>query len=586
MNKKNLFLSILLLFLCTTTVFSSSVFTDEELLWIEEHPTLTLSPNPFFKSIEFLNKNGEYDGLSADYIKYIENFTGLEIQIEPSKDLVDILKKIKNKEIDLIGATTPTNDGTEYMLFSTPLISLQSLLITRNNITEELELHSMNNMEIGIIKGDTIESFLNQNYPDINIIYFNSIDDGLRNLSLNTIDAIIINNIQFELHTSNTTFPNLKINNELNFKYNITISVRDDYEVLRDILNKTINNMPFNEKKAILDKWMPKKNYQITKIQLLILKIAISLIGILIISGSLIFFLLRKVKLKTEELEKTNIELKTLNFHLEELVRDRTNHLNNDINTLINTKTELVSAEETILLNNLILTLSDEINEPITNINTIIKFLQISNVNFQTELENSSITRNSLIKHQLLIEENLTLLISLINKTDNINKTFETFQIQSSQEKSTEFEFYTLLNKINKNYSFKYKHRKFNFDITTNFESLNVNLPKKQIEFIISEFIDNAVIHGYKENEFLNISASFTNTGSNLIIIFKDFGSGINEEFLDKIFDPFFTTSRNNGSIGLGLFIIYTIVHSRLNGKILTINSAKGVTFKVIIPLD
>jgi signal transduction histidine kinase len=47
---------------------------------------------------------------------------------------------------------------------------------------------------------------------------------------------------------------------------------------------------------------------------------------------------------------------------------------------------------------------------------------------------------------------------------------------------------------------------------------------------------------------------------------YSDDGKGIPTEIQCKIFDPFFTTQCGNGGSGLGLNLVYNIVHQTLKG--------------------
>ncbi|WP_041277631.1 two-component system sensor histidine kinase NtrB [Desulfotalea psychrophila] len=67
-------------------------------------------------------------------------------------------------------------------------------------------------------------------------------------------------------------------------------------------------------------------------------------------------------------------------------------------------------------------------------------------------------------------------------------------------------------------------------------------------------------------------------------LIFKDTGSGIAEEILEKIFDPFFTTKQVGQGTGIGLSTCYGIV-SNHQGTITALNNQeKGASFTVLLP--
>ena len=49
-------------------------------------------------------------------------------------------------------------------------------------------------------------------------------------------------------------------------------------------------------------------------------------------------------------------------------------------------------------------------------------------------------------------------------------------------------------------------------------------------------------------------------------------------------FDPFYTTKRGKGGTGLGMHLVYNLVHQRLQGSIEIIDSPQGAAFRLELP--
>jgi signal transduction histidine kinase len=52
-----------------------------------------------------------------------------------------------------------------------------------------------------------------------------------------------------------------------------------------------------------------------------------------------------------------------------------------------------------------------------------------------------------------------------------------------------------------------------------------------------------------------------------LLVEFADDGVGLTPEVRERLFEPFFTTKRGQGGSGLGMHIVYTIVH-QMGGQV------------------
>jgi signal transduction histidine kinase len=73
--------------------------------------------------------------------------------------------------------------------------------------------------------------------------------------------------------------------------------------------------------------------------------------------------------------------------------------------------------------------------------------------------------------------------------------------------------------------------------------------------------------------------------GDNVRIAFKDSGSGIPPENLDKVFEPGFTTKVAGDGTGLGLAICYKIIHAHHGDIKVESELGEGATVTITLPL-
>jgi two-component system nitrogen regulation sensor histidine kinase NtrY len=105
---------------------------------------------------------------------------------------------------------------------------------------------------------------------------------------------------------------------------------------------------------------------------------------------------------------------------------------------------------------------------------------------------------------------------------------------------------------------------------------------KEQLLRVFNNLIKNA-LQCIPENEEGRITVSLTQENDHYIVMVKDNGSGINEDFINKIFTPNFTTKTTG--MGLGLVMAKNIIES-CEGKIwFKTEEGKGTEFYVSIPV-
>ncbi|MBX2809023.1 MAG: hypothetical protein KTR20_10375 [Cellvibrionaceae bacterium] len=82
------------------------------------------------------------------------------------------------------------------------------------------------------------------------------------------------------------------------------------------------------------------------------------------------------------------------------------------------------------------------------------------------------------------------------------------------------------------------------------------------------------------------LTIKITSAGDQIVIVFADTGTGMNEQTKAKIFDPFFTTKPVGKGTGLGLSISYTIIKEH-NGSIDVVSTEnEGTVFTLKLPRE
>jgi signal transduction histidine kinase len=124
------------------------------------------------------------------------------------------------------------------------------------------------------------------------------------------------------------------------------------------------------------------------------------------------------------------------------------------------------------------------------------------------------------------------------------------------------------------------KNISINIDIQKEVPFINADI--ENIRQVIINIIQNGVDALHK-NGGMNICVWYDQLNELVKMEFKDNGSGIKPEYLDKIFEPYFTT-KSNGT-GLGLAISHKIIENHY-GRLFAFNNLDGgATFIVELPV-
>ncbi len=260
---------LLVCFLSAGIVLSSFAsegpgFSEEEQAWIDAHPVVRVAPDPDFPPIEFVDKDGNYRGIAADFLRLLEKKLPLKFEIVSLKNWDEVIAQAKSRQIDMFGAAVPTPERLKYMRFTRPYVEFPAVVLVRDSAKNFPVLSELKGKSVAVVSNYADHEYMKRVYPDIPLEVMPTISAGLRQVSFRKIDAMVLNIASAAYYIQKDGINNLQVTQDTDFVFDLSFAARRDWPLLISILEKGMAEVSPEEKKAVLDKWVSlgKKPWQ------------------------------------------------------------------------------------------------------------------------------------------------------------------------------------------------------------------------------------------------------------------------------------------------------------------------------------
>jgi len=268
----------------------------------------------------------------------------------------------------------------------------------------------------------------------------------------------------------------------------------------------------------------------------------------------------------TEEMQAKEA-LQHLNQELNNKVNEATKELQNSLDTLKATQSQLVESEKLASLGGLVAGVAHEINTPVGIGVTASSHLFEATKQFINQYTNGEITNKDLSSYLNEVKESSSLISSNLERAAKLIISFKQVAVDQSSKEVRPYKVKQYFNEVLQSLKPQFKHTKYTVKLHCD-DRLTVNGEAGAFSQIITNLINNSLVHGFENMTSGNIDINISHKQGNVIFVYSDSGKGIAKEHITKIFDPFYTTKRGQGGTGLGLNIVYNLVVQSLKGTI------------------
>jgi len=276
------------------------------------------------------------------------------------------------------------------------------------------------------------------------------------------------------------------------------------------------------------------------------------------------------------QLKRIQTNLEDLNRELEARVEARNQELQRAMG-------QLVQSEKLAALGSLVAGVAHELNTPIGNVMAVASTLTEETLQFSEKLLSGAARRSDVEKGakrlseaSLLIERNATRAAKLIND-------FKEIAVDQSSTRRRQFGLRAVVEEVLHTTQPIFKGRGVQIDIHMA-SDLALDSYPGPLEQVLTNFLTNSVHHGFDGREAGHITIRASLRDERVQLHYEDNGCGIPAASLPHIFEPFYTTKLGRGGSGLGMYIVYNLVHNVLAGSI-TVHSEEGHGTRIALDL-
>ncbi|HPQ38163.1 MAG TPA: transporter substrate-binding domain-containing protein, partial [Synergistaceae bacterium] len=251
--------------IATTPLFASananpfnmeSLFTEEEIHWLTEHPAIRIGAMDNWPPFNFVDRKGEPSGIGKDLV------TALNRRLEGRLHMVsgaweDLYRRACLRELDALLDITPKPEREEFFNFTTPYLDVPHVIIAPRNASFLFNEDDLAGKVLALEKGFGNIAYFREHYPKVMIREYRDTTQALEAVAYGKADAYAGNRSVALFLIEKNVMTNLMVHGNLRKRGALlTIGTRKDWPLLQAILQKALNDISSQEMREIQSHWV------------------------------------------------------------------------------------------------------------------------------------------------------------------------------------------------------------------------------------------------------------------------------------------------------------------------------------------
>jgi signal transduction histidine kinase/ABC-type amino acid transport substrate-binding protein/DNA-binding response OmpR family regulator len=275
------------------------ILSPADLDYLRALPALRLGVDPDWAPFASVDSSGRPDGMSAAYLRYVEQSLHIRFKVVPTASWRDTVEKADAGQIDFIAATTQNNQIKQPFFLSNAYTSYPVVIVTRQDSPFVGGLRDLLDKPVATVDAGDITGPELTLFAEMRRLPVSSANEGLDKVASGGAAAYVgslsvVQPLIKRLHGGQ-----LRVAAPTGYSEELRFGIAPDLERLVPLVNRVLTSIPRTERSRIQDAWVTTRlEYGVSSHTLwkILSPVAFIILGFIVILGIIIWHLRREVR--------------------------------------------------------------------------------------------------------------------------------------------------------------------------------------------------------------------------------------------------------------------------------------------------
>ncbi len=230
--------------------FAHTGISDAERKRLAQMPELRVGYEIDRYPYSFNNRKGAFDGMAADYLRVLQEQTGLRVQLVPAQDWNSLQRMVLAHEIDLIAAGSSEDFDPNEMGFSRPYEYFPEVIVARMHGPPIAGPKDLVGRNVSVRDEAGVLARLRALLPRTRLIAVGSNEAGLTKVANGEADAYVGTLPAIDALIRNRYAAELRVVGPAGMDTELAFGVRREHEALLPLLDRVLDSMDEGERQT------------------------------------------------------------------------------------------------------------------------------------------------------------------------------------------------------------------------------------------------------------------------------------------------------------------------------------------------
>ncbi|WP_417325808.1 transporter substrate-binding domain-containing protein [Halarcobacter sp.] len=253
------FKRVFLFFLLFLSTLYAQAFNKAEKQWISQNPVVSISMLNNFEPFSYELRN-KHKGFSLDVLKRVEEISGLKFKVETTR-WSDALSNFKENKVDVIADISFTEERTKYAAYTSAYYEIPTFIFGLKSNKEYKNNDSLIGKTIAVTRSTFYVKQLKE--LGMKVLELDTSFEKAQAVVTGKADYFLASYTTGQKAISDNTFYTLKVLGEFTAikKEDLRFATHKENSILRDILQKSLNKITQEELTFLAKKWINNNKF-------------------------------------------------------------------------------------------------------------------------------------------------------------------------------------------------------------------------------------------------------------------------------------------------------------------------------------